>query len=129
MTDALKPCPFCGGRGELWAAMGETWIACTECGAIGNMTPRQETTIAAWNRRAPQPSPATDALADELRERIARIIEPHGHELLDRWLENAERDGRARNDVLVRWFGAGTMGKAEAILSALREREHQEEQS
>lgn len=54
----LLPCPFCGGRAEMWKAHPENpkrkaWIACMDRCAV--MTKEYESTaeaIEAWNTRA-----------------------------------------------------------------------------
>lgn len=58
MSNELKPCPFCGGEVELWAAketlsIGRV-IECKKCGLrICDPTAIiDEQAIAAWNRRA-----------------------------------------------------------------------------
>lgn len=51
----LKPCPFCGGKAELYAskvADGLRWVTCTECYASGEPCDDTESAIRAWNRRA-----------------------------------------------------------------------------
>lgn len=54
MHEKLKPCPFCGGRAVMqdWAAVGEYWVACTECEM--RTAEHYDPKIAAlvWNRRA-----------------------------------------------------------------------------
>lgn len=61
MTDAMKPCPFCGGEAIL-EPCGVRWsVGCTEkegadfCMGYQSLTTfsRQAEAIAAWNRRAP----------------------------------------------------------------------------
>lgn len=50
----LKPCPFCGAPAVMqdWAAIGEYWVACTECEM--RTAEHHDPKIAAlvWNRRA-----------------------------------------------------------------------------
>lgn len=57
----LKPCPFCGGKGQLQTTYGDiVWVRCSECSAAGPMVrypikPGQilrELAAAEWNRRA-----------------------------------------------------------------------------
>ena len=57
----LKPCPFCGGKGQLQTIYGDiVWVRCSECSAAGPVVrypikPGQilrELAVAAWNRRA-----------------------------------------------------------------------------
>lgn len=56
MSDQLKPCPFCGGKAELWMAHeGRTaWIACmSKCSVLVSKEYKTDAeAIAAWNRRA-----------------------------------------------------------------------------
>ena len=55
MTEELKPCPFCGGRGVLlFKRVNEEMrykVFCRKCG-VGTMYENQETSvIAKWNSR------------------------------------------------------------------------------
>lgn len=84
MGNELKPCPFCGGKasdtGHIryskplddtnWADGSPVteafFVNCTRCGvsAAGHITGGHQTkaaAVAAWNRRAPTPSPQKDA--------------------------------------------------------------------
>ena len=60
----LKPCPFCGGRGEMVREVTEAltvwyFCRCPDCGATGpiegdepdNIEAGTEAAIAAWNKR------------------------------------------------------------------------------
>ena len=56
MTDALKPCPFCGGLAKASSASGAesvSQVQCNRCGAATNCFMYRSEAIAAWNRRAP----------------------------------------------------------------------------
>lgn len=59
MTDALKPCPFCGGDNLYNAHPANAAdcgvIACRTCGAEGPDAGPPREHIAAWNRRADLP--------------------------------------------------------------------------
>ena len=48
----LKPCPFCGGRAELFGTKnsGIFYVKCLECDVDGNFDTPEEAR-AAWNRR------------------------------------------------------------------------------
>lgn len=67
MSEALKPCPFCGGKPYALAAgqssTGINMVRCDYCGArmLGHDIPKA---IETWNRRAP----ATLPTVEELRE-------------------------------------------------------------
>jgi len=52
MTDALNPCPFCGGE-NLTECYDRLCIACLDCGCDGPVFTNTSDTIAAWNTRAP----------------------------------------------------------------------------
>ena len=67
-SDVLAPCPFCGGAGVLhendWCEPPE-WIAQCPCGAtIAAADFKRDSTIAAWNRRAPRPTQDCARCAD-----------------------------------------------------------------
>ena len=60
--DELKPCPFCGGEGELTGEV-RAFVKCTRCRVRGNSfrfilqdedsrNEAVESAIKAWNRRA-----------------------------------------------------------------------------
>jgi Lar family restriction alleviation protein len=86
----LKPCPFCGGDGEMsWYAKGNSsacagyFVECTSCSASGEgfdiqgeMPDRDDYTksraVAAWNTRS-QPSTPPEGW----REAVARLIISH----------------------------------------------------
>ena len=55
MTVNLKPCPFCGGDGEIRSEGAEWFVACfdeEECGAEGHRALADDYAIECWNRRA-----------------------------------------------------------------------------
>lgn len=76
MTDALKPCPFCGGepeRLELEDAenFGGSVICCKSCGASSPVHfDRKENLRDSWNRRS---SPVA-AIGEEMVQRAAKAI-------------------------------------------------------
>lgn len=72
--DALKPCPFCGGKPYLAnvAMVGCAYVVCTDC-RMQSDDGGKDRVVAAWNRRADlaQPDPMADprvtALLDALQ--------------------------------------------------------------
>lgn len=58
MSEELLPCPFCGtGAQEDWLQCERYyWIMCPECGAESCHLETPQEAIAAWNRRAAQPT-------------------------------------------------------------------------
>jgi len=56
--EALRPCPFCGGRGLIDEDGTIAWyVCCCKCGVAGPTRGTRDAAIAAWNLRAsPQPS-------------------------------------------------------------------------
>lgn len=86
---ALKPCPFCGSTNltpytEHFGTFIRRWsgaIDCESCGVTMHSSSGYHTSeedaeadaIAAWNTRAPQPSPVPDQSAD-LVEAVARAL-------------------------------------------------------
>ena len=52
MTEELKPCPFCGGKAELFGTeeTGVFYVECLDCNVNDNFDTAEEA-IAAWNRR------------------------------------------------------------------------------
>lgn len=71
MSDKLKPCPFCGGKGELiWMKTGG-WVECRKCQATSFGYTEKQRTIDEWNTRD------TSAVLAE-RERCKKIIKELG---------------------------------------------------
>lgn len=53
VSEALKPCPFCGSDADFTnVAGGGVFIECQSCHGEGPMFERDRQAIAAWNRRA-----------------------------------------------------------------------------
>ena len=54
MSETIKPCPFCGAPGEMWAPDGVPYntIVCTGCNAEVSDCDTWEDCLAQWNRRA-----------------------------------------------------------------------------
>lgn len=47
----LKPCPFCGGKGEIQGLYG-AFVSCIDCYIEGPYKAFEEEAIEAWNTRA-----------------------------------------------------------------------------
>lgn len=54
MTDEFKPCPFCGGKADVWL---QQRVICLDCGTegpdTGEVTETLGDRIRAWNTRTP----------------------------------------------------------------------------
>ena len=62
----LKPCPFCGGKGELWnnkLTYRLYGVICEECDCMTPYFTTREEAIEAWNRREPM-----DEIVKQLEE-------------------------------------------------------------
>lgn len=78
----LKPCPFCGGskvkatRDTFSYLPPHYHIVICKCGACGPNVATEESAIAAWNRRVPDPQAAAriEALERALRELLPLAI-------------------------------------------------------
>jgi Lar family restriction alleviation protein len=58
MSEPLKPCPFCGHKAELYDATPHlNWAHCLGCGAETDEYDTMAEAVAAWNRRAGDPTP------------------------------------------------------------------------
>ena len=95
MTDALKPCPFCGGEAACIedASHSTAWeIGCYngQCAAEPSVwEPRKEVAIAAWNIRAALEQNTQAAI--EARVKHSRGINPRVAELMVR-IQTGEKD-------------------------------------
>lgn len=50
MTDALNPCPFCGGKNlAIRVTISRDYVECLDCNAMG-----PDPGLIAWNTRAPE---------------------------------------------------------------------------
>lgn len=54
MSEELKPCPFCGGKGDYYyiMTMRKHWIGCSNCNCATDGYDTEEEAIEAWNTRA-----------------------------------------------------------------------------
>ena len=82
----LKPCPFCGGEGELQeSGVPQFWhVVCLGCFVHGPMV-YKKLAIQAWNKR-----PALDAEQEENKEALG-ILSP--------WLADARRGKHVCSDI------------------------------
>lgn len=67
MSDALKPCPFCGGEADF----DSVWLFCVKCG-VGYEGDDKPKLRKAWNRRAPDPAllARLEAVENVVRNRV-----------------------------------------------------------
>lgn len=72
-TDALAPCPFCGGSPDLIDQQGIAWVTCAQCAADGPTADDGTLATERWNRRA-QPAPAASPAPAYLPPLIAAQI-------------------------------------------------------
>lgn len=49
--EMLRPCPFCGSKGEHQANGGDHWVFC-RCGGYGPTAKSRVDAVKAWNNRA-----------------------------------------------------------------------------
>ena len=55
MKEELKPCPFCGGKAELYArSFNDVNVICGNCSCVMGTYGTKEKAIEAWNKRVPQ---------------------------------------------------------------------------
>jgi len=47
----LKPCPFCGGFGQVTIDMFAAYVNCNDCNACSGDCDTEKEAIEAWNRR------------------------------------------------------------------------------
>lgn len=47
----LKPCPFCGGAGEIKYQFGNWYVKCKVCHVWTNLMETENAAILLWNRR------------------------------------------------------------------------------
>lgn len=73
MSDALKPCPVCGGEAvpdsNLLGPDPCHWIDCDDCGASTDYSQFPENCAEDWNRRA---SPISEELVGRIRKMAGR---------------------------------------------------------
>jgi len=62
MSETLKPCPFCGGKAELYVYVinGDKRIRCSHCGCSTSGYGEPEYAVTAWNRRTDEWRPASE---------------------------------------------------------------------
>ncbi len=99
MTEALKPCPFCGGEPIVRKAMGEFWLRCEKCRSDGPMLSVEAVAIERWNTRArsearPQQEAKTYRLHKD-RDGKLQIYAPTFNAMIAKFAEgvpNSERE-------------------------------------
>ena len=83
MNEELKPCPFCGGDGEMTAGgFGERQIRCAnkhcDAGLGGSCWQTKEAdAISAWNRRTPDAFKQGLLRAAEIDRKSTRLNSSH----------------------------------------------------
>jgi hypothetical protein len=98
-SDELKPCPFCGEPGSLFASgdhSGAWEGGCSSEGCVANdlvWDTSKELAIAAWNRRASPPPERDDVLA--AARRMLGPIEADGSYAVDGFFTDATLVARA----------------------------------
>lgn len=62
MSEKLKPCPFCGGKGKVWTGQFGHYFygECENCGVETAKYDTKAEAIIAWNTRAEQPRKCKD---------------------------------------------------------------------
>ena len=99
MTDAIKPCPFCGGRAALDSRKNiahdnaEWWVHCvtTTCYVIGPKCTGPESAVIIWNER--RPSPDSERVR-ELKAQLAEVLNVARHTHQARYAVSGERAGK-----------------------------------
>lgn len=116
----LLGCPFCGSEASIFSRpSGGHYAYCTneDCGAEAGGTATATAAIAAWNRRAPSPTPATTTVPDE--------------RLREMWRENTQAHAAAMRmvaDAIEELFGpVASLESAEASLLRGPEPHHRAE--
>lgn len=90
--DALKPCPFCGGRARTEGGIGDVLVECQKCGVCTTYEDSDVIAIAAWNRRATEAD--LRAEVERLREALTKINVGNGWAaLIARAALSPETDG------------------------------------
>lgn len=86
----LKPCPFCGGKAEIWRAnesypKRKAWIACMGgCGVMTNEFDNNEQAAEIWNTRTITRADIPESLVREIQaEGLEKLHGKYGHKTLD----------------------------------------------
>ena len=91
MENDLKPCPLCGGPGQLKICpkpYRHGWVGCSVCGLYINWNNAPEGAVKKWNRRAPSGS-FTAALTSDAIE-LLRFMPEALNRLADRLIDGLE---------------------------------------
>ena len=68
MSNDLKPCPFCGGKAEMYRLADGCGVQCANraCGVVAHIVPcdTEEEAVAVWNQRAGAETPRK--IADQM---------------------------------------------------------------
>lgn len=78
-NEQLKPCPFCGAPGSLYPESTGSYaqVMCSECPCEISLGPSSEAdAIAAWNRRATEPSRRQELVEDLLGKADDSLPDP-----------------------------------------------------
>ena len=89
MSEALKPCPFCGSD-DVAAGLGVKYAECNTCDAFGPTAAYPDNAIGAWNTRTDLAATDEQAFANEkvkaLVEALRKTVRALGEMTDDDWM-------------------------------------------